>query len=274
MERAFSGHQDVDREILMNLNDKSLLKVCIANNYLRTKVCDDSFLKRRMKKNYPGAVEYKPKDKTWRQYFLETIYFVDKMMTEFNYNYTFGNAEKQYKIFDTFNNIPINYSLIVSESIREKQNALVIDFLKNIDLTENIARYLIIFGDLEILKYAFEKLPNFKTNYSEFAMQFALEGGHIEKFNYLISIGITPPPGIFSKLNPSNENFIKFLIDTGLFQNEYQDMINNLTKYEKISNPAYIKVIKYLLEHGATFPKNVSKKFLNNYNKMVAYLNL
>lgn len=273
MERGFTGNQDVEREILMNLDDKSLLEACITNNYMKTKVCNDPFLIRRMKKTYPGALDYKPSDKTWRQYFLETIYFTDKMRTEFNYNYSFGDAQKQYNIFSIFKGDPIKYDVIVTASITEKQNALAIHYLKNIILTENIAAHLMAFGDLEILKYAFENLPDFKTNYGELGMSNVLRSSNREKFDYLISIGIVPPPGIFPKLNLSDENFIKHLIDTGLFKNDYQEAVNNLTRY-KISNPLYIKVLHYLLKHGAVFPKDVSKKIVDNYNKMVVYLNL
>lgn len=272
MQRIFTGIKDVDREILMKLDDKSLLEACIINKYMRTEVCNDSFLIKRMLKNYPGAIKYKPHDKSWRKYFLETIYFTDKMKNEFDYDYVFGNPQKQYDILKIFAEFKFYFEPIIIRSIHEKENALAIYYLKKSPLNDTIIQHLIIFGDLDILKYAFENIPNFKKNYGELSMSLSLETSNIEKFTYLLSMGILPPPGIFPKLNLSNEKFIKFLIDTGLFKNEYQEAIKILTAYTKIENPLYVRVLKYLLDNGGTLPKDVSKKFLKNYNKMLKYL--
>ncbi len=72
------GIRDVDREILMKLDDYSLLKTCSLNNF-RKSVCDDSFLERRLRETYFETLKYKPENKSWKQYFLEVIYYMDKL---------------------------------------------------------------------------------------------------------------------------------------------------------------------------------------------------
>ncbi len=74
-----TGVRDVDREILLKLDDYSLLKTCSLNNYFKNSVCDDQFLEKRLKLTYPETIKFKPADKSWRQYFLEVIYYREKL---------------------------------------------------------------------------------------------------------------------------------------------------------------------------------------------------
>ena len=74
-----TGIRDVDREILLRLDDYSLLKSCSLNNYFKNSVCDDQFLEKRLRETYPETIKFKPADKSWRQYFLEVIYYREKL---------------------------------------------------------------------------------------------------------------------------------------------------------------------------------------------------
>ena len=98
--RTFSGIKDVDRKILEQLDDKDLFSVLLTNKYLNN-ILDNNFWKKRLIKRYPGSVEYKKtKDGAthWKRYYLTTVYYVNKLKREFNYDYISGDPETYYKI--------------------------------------------------------------------------------------------------------------------------------------------------------------------------------
>lgn len=83
MKKFPTGMKDVDREILSKLPDEDVIKSYSLNKYLREKVCDERFFERRMKQNYP---ELKYVNKTYKQEYLEAIYYISKMK-EIGYDY-------------------------------------------------------------------------------------------------------------------------------------------------------------------------------------------
>jgi hypothetical protein len=98
-----TGAKDVDREILNKLPDEDVIKSCSLNSYLREKVCDEGFFKRRLDQNYP-ELEFIIDEKynnstgriypTYKQAYLETIYYISKMK-EIGYKYVRnGNTPK------------------------------------------------------------------------------------------------------------------------------------------------------------------------------------
>ena len=105
---TFSGIKDVDRKILGQLDDKDLLAVLLTNRYLN-KILDDNFWRNRLIEKYPGAVsskaftekegkeESQEKD-TWKRYYLTTVYYVNKLKREFNYDYISGDPEFYYQM--------------------------------------------------------------------------------------------------------------------------------------------------------------------------------
>ena len=51
--KSLSGIKDIDKEILLKMDDKNFLKACSLNNYFKNEVCDDVFLKKRLHQTYP-----------------------------------------------------------------------------------------------------------------------------------------------------------------------------------------------------------------------------
>ena len=90
-----TGQKDVDREILSKLPDKDVITACSANSYLKKKVCDEGFFKRRLEINYPelkfftNDIYYETAERrypTYKQAYLETVYYISKM-EEIGYEY-------------------------------------------------------------------------------------------------------------------------------------------------------------------------------------------
>ena len=101
--KGFSSLKDTDREILLKLSDKDLIKTCSLNKYLFASVCDDSFFHRKLSLSYPNTLIFKPISSNYKQYYLKVVHYVSKMLEEFNYSYILGNLEKQYKILKKIN---------------------------------------------------------------------------------------------------------------------------------------------------------------------------
>ena len=98
---SFSGIKDVDREILLAMNDKDLLKSCSLNKYLFETVCNDNFFYQRLSLKYPDSLKYYSKDeyKNYKNYYLKVIYWISKMKEDYDYSYVDGNPKTQYEIF-------------------------------------------------------------------------------------------------------------------------------------------------------------------------------
>ena len=107
--KGFQSHgKDIDREILLSMDkDEDLLKACSVNKYFLNGVCDDMFFKNRLMKKYPNTLKYKNLENkktnfnklSWKQYFLQVVFYITKLKEDYEYIYTVGNFQTQYKIF-------------------------------------------------------------------------------------------------------------------------------------------------------------------------------
>jgi hypothetical protein len=82
-----TGDKNVDTLILEKLDNKTLLETCSLNSYLFG-LCDNNFFKNRMKKEYFNIFQNKPENLSWKDYFLRTIFYIDKMKREYNFDFT------------------------------------------------------------------------------------------------------------------------------------------------------------------------------------------
>lgn len=126
--RFLTGVKDIDILILSNLNDRELLQTCAVNQYAN-KLCYDEtlWMNRFVKKFKTGRMHYKKKGDTWRQFYLDIIYYSehkDKLdkenfkenLKEFfssleknNINYIKSILPKGFRVnHERWNNIPFN----------------------------------------------------------------------------------------------------------------------------------------------------------------------
>ena len=82
------------------LNERELLEYCNASSTANEK-CDDEFFRVRFSKLHPEEMKYKPGNLTWREYYLEQIYYKDKLFREFRNEYgvedPIASAKQYYK---------------------------------------------------------------------------------------------------------------------------------------------------------------------------------
>ena len=180
---SIGGSKDTDREILKHVDDKELLKFCAVNRKTWNDVCDDNFLKRRLSK-YPGIEKYKREKETWKQFYLNVVYYIAKL-EESNFRYTKGDFRKQYKILRDS-----HYGELLFQAARAGDESLVKYALDN-KFSEDINGALKIAangGHLDVVKYLVERGANIHLQ-SEFPLTLALINGHAEVVKYLVSKG-------------------------------------------------------------------------------------
>ena len=153
-----TGMKDVDREILAKLPDEDVIRSCSLNKYLREKVCDEGFFERRMREKYleleiiideeyPFGTYSGKIYPTYKQAYLETIYYISKMK-EIGYDYVRDGKPPR---------IQYTQAKTVYDIISKLKN-LKYDHWERVVQLKNIINML----DLNLIKYAMN-LYNFDT---------------------------------------------------------------------------------------------------------------
>ncbi len=78
MEKSLTKIRDIDLKILSELDDRGLLSFCKVSKYANTLCYNEDFWRSRIIQNYPKAFEFKSKDKTWRNYYLSIVMYLNK----------------------------------------------------------------------------------------------------------------------------------------------------------------------------------------------------
>lgn len=153
--------KDVFREILMRMDDKTLLKTCKIDRETYHDVCDDQFFHRRLQQKYPDTLLVKPDYMNYRQYFLNVVYHVAKLKEDFNYEYKSGDLKRQYGIFYSFFTLKDTNSLLIMSAQR---------------------------GELALVKYAIENGADVHI-WNDEALVMATENRHLDIIKYLVEQG-------------------------------------------------------------------------------------
>ena len=188
---SFSGIKDVDREILLAMTDKDLLKSCSLNKYLFNVVCDDNFFYQRLSLKYPNSLKYysKEQDKNYRDYYLKVIYWISKMKENYGYSYIDGNPKTQYEIFEIVK-YDVNY-LLYKSSAKGELNLVKEAIKRGADIhayNDEALRWASQNGHLDVVKYLVENGANIHSN-DDFALRWSANAGHLEVVKYLVENG-------------------------------------------------------------------------------------
>ena len=95
---------DTDREVLKHVPDVYLPKFFVLNKAFYYKICDDNFVKRRLKKYY-NIFQYKKSKESWKCFYTRVVFSIHKMKTDFNAEYSQGDFEKQIKFLEKFKDL-------------------------------------------------------------------------------------------------------------------------------------------------------------------------
>ena len=92
---SFSKVKDVDRLILQKLEDQDLFNTLLTNKYANS-LADENFWMNRVLIRYPGTFQFKEPNPTWRNFYLSSVYYIDKMLSDFGFSFTKGDPKKYY----------------------------------------------------------------------------------------------------------------------------------------------------------------------------------
>ena len=101
MEKRLSGIKDLDREIMLKMDDQTLLNFCQTSQYARELCDNDLFWQKRVTQQYPRLVSIKQENYSWRQYYLYLTYWTSKLREEYDYvsDDFYGVPEMYYYLF-------------------------------------------------------------------------------------------------------------------------------------------------------------------------------
>jgi ankyrin repeat protein len=214
-----SGIRDLDREIFSKVDDDEILKACSIDKYTWNIVCDDAFLKRRLKAKYPEIEKHKVEEETWKKFYLRVIHHIALMKEKFGYEYTFGDFVKQNKILKKYYG---NWNSLLFESSVVGDLALVIWSLKSGGdihyCGDSPLRMVGLYGHLEIAKYLVENGADIHAE-NNIALKWASTKGHLEVVKYLVGQGADIHASDDSALRSASLNghleIVKYLVENG-----------------------------------------------------------
>jgi hypothetical protein len=246
MERL-SGIVDTDREILLKLSDKDLLKSCGINKYFRNKVCNEQFYITRLTNTYPDTLKYKNENISWREYFLKTIYYISKMKEKFGIEYINGNPYINYLVKIVLENKIINEYVrediihdIQTETRHHSALLRVNRFMRNVE----ILKYFLNLGikpdiqdlhqsinnqNFESLKLLFPYIVINQNELNEMA-NIAAYGVRLDILEYLIAKGaiITEKTLYYANLGMKQKDIIHYIKKTFLKKYKKQKNFHSL----------------------------------------------
>lgn len=183
--------KDIDRKIIENLDEKSILSICSSSKKLFTQICNDDFIQSLLEKRYPESTKYKPKNQSWKNFLLTVFYWKGKLKEDFGFNYAGGDFKREYIVLKN----SIGSSDILSEAAHIGDLNLAKHAMENganVHLyNETPLRYAIINGKLEMVKFLAERGANIHYG-NDILTDTAARNFHLDIYKYLVSKGLDP----------------------------------------------------------------------------------
>lgn len=99
----YYGNLDINifLNIAMRSDDRTLLTMMNISKIHREKFKDD-FFKKYLQLHYPNIIQFKPLDKSFKQYYLELIYAIDMLKRKYKFEYL---PEENYDVLKTYKDV-------------------------------------------------------------------------------------------------------------------------------------------------------------------------
>lgn len=226
-------------EYLTNFaDDRTILSMLSTNKQFR----DENFFRRVVERKYPNTIQYKEADQSWKQFYIETVYYVERIYELIGYKYskTAGRSPKVYYDFIKASVGDINK--LLRGAIIEKD----IDFVKFlVDRGASPGEWIhsaATTSTTEILDYLIKKGANFRR------------------------MGDGP---LLDAVTYGNYDNVKYLIEHGANIHTKDDWPIYLA-----ARFGHLNILKYLIEKGANVDKDKLIKVAREYGKeeIVKYL--
>jgi hypothetical protein len=121
---GFTGIKDVDKELLLSMDDRTFIKTCNLNTYFQN-LCNDQnelVFKRKLQLSYPDTLKPEILQPywigSWKLYYAHVVKTIARLKEKFKFDYTGGNPFKQLNILKAAYFSPsflMNYGIINNE---------------------------------------------------------------------------------------------------------------------------------------------------------------
>jgi hypothetical protein len=246
-EKTLSGIKDVDLKILSELDDETLLNFCITSQYGKELCKDESFWRNRLIKQYPDSFSFKNPERTWKSWYLNLTYFLNKYGDNFlSMEYPkkeFGMIEKAAQggiknkdLVNYFRHKVVSHPTMDEflRRVREKRSLMdairgslkaeddnrLMEYLVSIGRVQKINEWNdIIFavaemGNLQLVKYFVSLSPLSVQDNGAFV--YAVKGGHKDVVEYFISKGVNDyKEGLRVARKYGRKNLVDFFLSLG-----------------------------------------------------------
>ncbi len=101
--KGFTGIKDLDKELMLSMDDREFIQTCTLNKYFQEICKDDYLFKRRLERFYPDTLKPEIYERShtglsWKNYYSEVIKTVALLKEKFDFVYTKGNPFFQFRI--------------------------------------------------------------------------------------------------------------------------------------------------------------------------------
>lgn len=84
--------ETLNRDVLfmlgLEMDTRTLIVFCNTYKLFNEKICnDENFWKAKLKKDYPLLIRFKEELQSWKQFYLEMVYFIDKIFEKYKISY-------------------------------------------------------------------------------------------------------------------------------------------------------------------------------------------
>ena len=122
--QGFTDIKDVDKELLLKMDDREFIKSCGLNNYFRDLCEADNQLifKRKLQLSYPDTLKPEILNPywidSWKLYYAHVVKTIARLSEKYKFIYVKGNPFKQLSILAATDNSPgptLDYGIINNE---------------------------------------------------------------------------------------------------------------------------------------------------------------
>ena len=234
-----------ERERLEKMSDREFIQACEVRRGVWNEKCDDELLKLRLRK-YPKLFQYKRKDETWRDFFLNAIYRIAALKERYNFDYTGGDLAVQYDALERFGNLKGPGLLILAA---DEGDLHLIDYaLKRGDDINQLAasplRRAVENRDIHTVKYLIERGADAHFHDGEF-FKHAANNGYTEIVEYLLDHGVDVnvwgKGALAAAAEDGNLDMLKILVKHGADMRDKEGYIELASKNNHYDIVEYIR---------------------------------
>lgn len=188
MKVGLTGLKDTDRLVLESIeSERDFLSTCLADKYFSA-LCDENMFRKRIMNKYSSSLYNKPDYMSYKKFYLQLIYYIDKLKSENGFNFTSGDPISYYELLNRRildylkikNAIELGYTDLAL-FLLEKKDVIHKAMLKKMFLTSAKS------GNKILVDYFLKRGDFGESDYTRAVKQAEL-GGHFELADYLKSI--------------------------------------------------------------------------------------